>query len=185
MTKATMIACIFVTLLMGTASARAQTPTATSFEQLRILIQPGDSITLTDRAGMRISGKVRSLSDTSLEMDFGRERRAFIESDVTTIRQRRGDSLANGALWGLGVGAAIGTAAAIMVGLDCYGGGNCAAVAAGAIGAYGAIGAGIGVGIDALMKSKKVVYQSKSTTRLNVTPLLTARSKGVILSVDF
>ena len=185
MTKATMIACIFVTLLMGTPSARAQTPTATSFEQLRILIQPGDDITLTDRAGMRISGKVRSLSDASLEMDFGRERRAFVEADVTTIRQRRGDSLANGALWGLGVGAAVGTAGAIMVGLDCYGSGNCAAVAAGAIGAYAAIGAAIGVGIDALIESPKVIYQSRSTTRLNIAPVLTARSKGVMLSVDF
>jgi|SRR5262245_22848145 len=185
MTKATMIACMFVTLLMGTPLAHAQTPTATSFEQLRILIQPGDSITLTDRAGMRISGKVRSLSDTSLEMDFGSERRAFVESDVTTIRQRRGDSLANGALWGLGVGAAIGTAGAMLVGLDCYGSGNCAAVAAGAIGTYAALGAGIGVGIDSLIKGHKVIYRTGSTTRLNVAPLLSARSKGVMLSVDF
>ena len=93
--------------------------------------------------------------------------------------------MVNGALWGLGVGAAIGTAAAIMVGLDCYGGANCTAVGAGVIGAYGAMGAGIGVGIDALIKGHKVIYQSRSATRLNVTPLLTARSKGVMLSVDF
>jgi hypothetical protein len=185
MTKQTVISGFLVTLLMGgVSSADAQTQTATSFEQLRILVQPGDTVSVTDRTGTRTSGKVHGLSEASLEVDLGSERRIFVESEVTTIQQRRGDSLANGALWGLAAGAAYATAGMIMIGVDCYGDANCAAVGAGTIGVYGAIGAGIGVGIDALIKDRRVVYRSPTAnTRLNVAPLLTARSKGVLLSI--
>ena len=187
MTKQTVISGFLVTLLMGIVSpAGSQTPPATSFEQLRILVQPGDAVSVTDRAGTRTSGKVHSLSDASLAMDLGSERRVFAESEVTTIQQRRGDSLANGALWGLAAGAAYATAGMIMIGVDCYGGAHCAAVGATTIGVYGALAAGIGVGVDALIKGRKVVYRSPTTnTRLTIAPVFTTRSKGVLLSIGF
>ena len=48
------------------------------------------------------------------------------------------------------------------------------------------MGAGIGVGIDALIKGRTVIYQSPTgANRLNVVPLLTSHGKGVLLSLNF
>jgi len=86
--------------------------------------------------------------------------RDFLETEVTIIRQRRGDSLANGAWWGFGVGAAL--AAAVLVAYtacDLCDGELGPGEAAAAIGVYGAMGAGIGVGVDALIHRQQVIYR--------------------------
>ena len=182
-----LVSCLMAVSLLGVVpSARAQEIAATSFEQLKLLIRPGDSISVTDRTGTTSTGTVRGLSDSTLEVDLGGQPRAFVEPDVRTIRQRRGDSLTNGALWGLAVGAGLAAVSASLVGVDCYGTANCVGNVAGAIGTGAAMGAGIGVGIDALIKGRKVIYQSPTgANRLNVVPLLTSHGKGVLLSLNF
>ena len=47
-------------------------------------------------------------------------RRDLPEGEVHTIRQRRGDSLANGALWGFGVGAGFGLVGGVLAAGDEY-----------------------------------------------------------------
>lgn len=187
MTRATRLAGMFaVFCLCAVPPARAQTRAATSFEQLQVLVQPGDTVSVTDSTGTRASGTVRSLSRSLLEVDFGGMPRRFAESDVATIQQRRGDSLKNGALWGLGVGAGFAaTALALLSGGDCYDTANCFGFAAAAIGVYGGIGAGIGTGVDAMIKGQQVVYQAPVSARLQIAPLVTRRSKGVQLAFGF
>src|SRR5688500_11869267 len=82
---------------------------ATSFDQLSVLVRPGDTVTVTPDSGTPFSGKISSLSSSGLTLLVGKELRAVQENDVATIRhRRRQDSLSNGALWGLGAGAAAG-----------------------------------------------------------------------------
>jgi len=152
-------------------------PQAQSFDQLGVLLRLGDKVSFTDTSGARFAGTIAGLSSSSLSVSVGGHVRELRESDVATIRQRRGDSLANGAKWGLGVGAALGMAAC---GRCHLGPGLMVA------GVWGGIGAGIGVGLDALAGSDFVVFQSRdSTRRVTVAPQLAKSHKGVTVSVGF
>jgi len=94
-----------------------------------------------------------------------------------TVRQS--DSLVNGALIGAGVAVASGLAFCTMMEpwdncRDDYG----------PMLRIGAIGAGIGIGIDALIRKK--VYQSASGgTVVHAAPILGRRAQGLRLSVKF
>jgi hypothetical protein len=139
--------------------AQVDAGVATSFDQLALLVRPGNTITLTDASGSEVYGRIEALSSSALSLAFDGTRRDFLETDVTVIRQRRGDSLANGAKWGFGIG--VGLFALAIAGCD-----ECRptsateyALTAFAGGLYGAMGAGIGVGIDALERGEHTVYR--------------------------
>jgi hypothetical protein len=150
---------------------------AASFDQLAMLVRPGDRVTVTNGAGVRLSGTVTRLSSALLSLQAQGRAHDLREADVVAVRQRRSDSLANGAAWGLGIGAAMGLAACG----SCHLGPGLAMA-----GVYGGIGAGIGVGIDALIRGQVVVYQRQRTgPRVSVVPQLTKSHKAIALSVGF
>ena len=140
----------------GYAQAEARTGVAASFEQLQVLVSPGNTVTVMDVAGSQVSGRIDSLTSSVLSLDVNDARRDFSEADVTMIRQRRGDSLANGAWWGFGVGAAI-AALAIGTCVECFTDEPGWMVAA--VSLYGAMGTGFGVGIDALVRREQTIYR--------------------------
>jgi hypothetical protein len=113
-------------------------------------------VTVADAAGSDVSGRIESLTPSVLSLDLNGASRDFNEADVTVIRQRRGDSLANGAWWGFGVGAAI-AALAIATCVECFTDEPGWMVAAVSI--YGAMGTGFGVGIDALIRHEQPIYR--------------------------
>jgi hypothetical protein len=84
-------------LIALTASPAAAQELAGSFDQLRVLLKPGDTIRVTDGAGQEARGTIAALTSTSPELLVGGNRRNFLESDVRTIRHRRSDPLGNGA----------------------------------------------------------------------------------------
>jgi hypothetical protein len=139
---------------------------ATSFEQLEVLVRPGSTVTLTDVAGYELTGRIETLSSSALSLAIDGTRRGFLESDVTMIRQRRGDSLANGAWWGFGILAGLAIAGTAHCG-ECWH--DQPAFMAAFVGLQGALGAGIGVGIDALSRGERTIY----------------RASGVAMSVRF
>src|SRR5512147_2582375 len=94
--------CVGLLLTLAAAAVDAQ-ELAGSLDQLRVLVKSGDTIRVTDRAGREVRGSVIDISGSSLELATGGSQRTFLESDITTIRQRRPDSLANGAKWGFAV----------------------------------------------------------------------------------
>ena len=182
-----------VTLAIGTdlsAQPAGTTPqtvgVATSFEQLRVIVGPGAKVTVTDAGNTQLSGRIAELSSSSLSIVANGTRRDFGEGDIASIRQRRGDPLGNGALWGFAVGAGL---AAILAGANAA---ECDCdintrlwllLVAG----EGAFGAGIGVGIDALIRRDLVVYQPRPPVarRLAITPVLARGSAGITLSMGF
>jgi hypothetical protein len=90
----------------------------------------------------------------------GGTRRDFNESDVMLIRQRRGDSLSNGAWWGFGIGAGLAVAVLLAyTACDLCDGELGPGEAAAAISVYGAMGAGVGVGVDALIRRPQTIYR--------------------------
>ena len=146
------------------AAGQDERGVATSFEQLRVLVMPGSSVTVTDPSGSVTSGRIASLTSTELSLLVDGTPRSYGEMDVRTIRQRRDDSVADGARRGFWIGA--GLFALVIAGCgECRpesAGGYAAAVGAAAV--YGGIGAGIGVGFDAMVRARQTVYRRPSAT---------------------
>jgi len=177
------LAAILIVLLPAVVAA--QEPVK-SFDQLNTRLKVGDAVWVTDAQGREIKGRVTSFAPDALVMDSGGTR-TLHATDVRLIQERRRDSLKNGTLIGLGVGAGFGAIACAGFAEGSQDAGWCAL----AIGAYGGIGAGIGIGIDALIPGKKLVaYRAPGSAgdaaaRLSLAPVITPRTKGVALSYSF
>lgn len=173
-------------LLLAAASAptAAAQELAGSFDQLRVLVKPGDTIRVTDGAGQEARGRIATLTSTSLELLVAGNRRNFLESDVRTIRHRRSDPLANGAKWGFGIGAALGLLGGLAVAAEYED--SAAAVPLVAL-FYGGLGAGIGVGIDAMISSEQVIFSKTTTTSTQATlwSVTPRRRMGLRVSLVF
>ena len=170
-------------LVIATAPMVEAQVLASSFDQLQVLVKPGDTVRVTDGTGVEARGTIGALSPSSLEMVIGGNRRIFSENDVRTIRQRRGDSLRNGAWWGFGIMAGLTLLGAAAQDVD---NDDAGAVVLGVL-ASGGFGAAIGVGVDAMIRSNEVVFSRPAgvSTRLTVSPLFAASRKSLLLSVGF
>ena len=102
--------------LPGIQGAAAQE--ASSFEQLQLQVGPGDNVTVTETDGRTSSGRIIDLSPSSLDISVNGSVRQLSETDVSEIRQRRGDSLANGAITGTLAGLAAGVVSALLMALS-------------------------------------------------------------------
>lgn len=175
-------AVFFLCVMAASSIAHAQ-GIATSFNELRLLVRPGDTIGITSTGGREVTGKLVDLSSGVLVMRVGDGRQEWREGDVATIRQRRGDSLANGALWGLGIGG--GTMLAVGIAFAAIDEASATDVAA-VTAIYGGIGAGIGAGVDALISKRVVIFERRSAgTSFGVAPILSAGRKGALLTIGF
>jgi hypothetical protein len=167
---------------MSALTANAQ-QIAGNFDQLRVLVAPGDTLTVTDASGARMQGKLTQLSGSGLVLDVSGVLRQLQDTAVVTIEKRGSDPLKNGALMGLAIGGVLG---GLAIGATAeYGDGPAAAYAlAGAL-LYGGIGAGIGAGIDALVEGRRVIYASSNspTTKLSVRPVFNGTRTGVLFSL--
>ena len=99
---------------------------------------------------------------------------------VVRIERRRSDSLLNGALIGAGAGVASGLL--LCRAMEPWR--NCRDDVGPMLG-FGAIGAGIGMGIDALIRGGETIYQPAGTTRLQVAPVVGRSAGGLRVAVSF
>jgi hypothetical protein len=175
---------VFVLLCAGGTCAEAQ-GVASSFDQLRVLIKPGDKITVVEVTGSEVDGRLGKLSRDRLTLVTAAGPWDLGEADVALIRQRRGDSLTNGAI----IGAVAGTAyfltlAAILRDSD---GGDVivsTAIAGGVLAA--GMGAAAGVGIDALITHRQVIYRKTTgENRVSVSPMFGHGRRGAAITVKF
>jgi hypothetical protein len=174
---------VVATALMSCApTARAQ-GIASTLRELQLLVRAGETVTVTDTQGREVHGRIETLSPSVLVISDRSGRHEWTDADVAIIRQRQSDSLGNGALIGLAVGAGLGLAGGIAT---AEAGGDDAGWVAMATLVYGGLGASIGVGIDALIRRESVIFHS-ATPRPQVTllPMLTPTRQGILLSVRF
>ena len=187
---------VSVPLLVTAPQASAQV-VATSFEELRPLVKTGDTIYVTDPSGRKTKGRLGELSASSLELLIRKTgpdgRETFVpqarlsERDVKQILLERRDSLWNGMLIGLAVGAGPLLLAEAAIGGSCtYDSTGCLHYIALYI--TGPIGAGIGALIDAPMKKRTTVYYQAPGQRssgVQVSPLLSKSAAGIQMSMRF
>ena len=170
--------------LMGLTSLECSAQLVSTFQQLQLLVRPGDNIYVTDSVGQTTKGRIAELSASSLGLVVNGSRRDLLQTDVREIRQWRADSLKNGAIIGAAVGGAI---AAIGVGGAC-GFGSCSVgeVVAG-VSIFTGLGAAIGVGFDALIPAKQMIFWNPNRTsrNLQIRPVLDRSNKGVKVAFSF
>jgi hypothetical protein len=176
-------AALMTTLMAFPSGARAQ-GVANSFEELPNVVQIGQQVTVTDAMGVRVSGALDSLSPASVGIVTETGRREFNSSDVRTIR-RRSDRLRDGALWGLGAGAAIG-----YLGVQAATCSGChwdpPSFPAQMSLLFGAMGAGVGVAFDAAFKHDSLLYgKPASSVRVSMAPQFGKSGTGIRLKLTF
>ena len=179
------IAGALLLLCMGAAGVEAQT-VASSFDELGVFVKPGDKISVVDVSGKRVNGRVGKLSRDALTLMTESGARHLLESDVALVRQRRDDSLWNGAVIGAAAGG--GYFATLMIIFHNYSDGGDVIVptmiAGGAM--IVGMGAAAGVGLDALIRRSHVIYRKNgSGTKVSVAPLFGSGRRGAAVSVRF
>jgi hypothetical protein len=175
---------VCVIFLAGATRVEAQ-GVASTFEQLSVLVKQGDKITVVDASGVKADGRVGLLSGGTLTITTPSGMRHLGEADVAEIRQRRPDSLKNGAI----IGAVCATTwyvrmAAIMSGVDEGGVQVGSAITGGVV--IGTLGAAAGAGIDAMIAHKQVIYRKGShTASVTLSPLVGRGRRGAAVTVRF
>lgn len=155
----------------------------TSFDQLRVVVKPGDTVTVTGSSGGVMQGRILDLSSATLGLQVDGQRRDFSPNDVRTISQQRHASLATGAKWGFGIGTGFGllSLAAATAGDRC--GYGCVPLILIGSAFYGGMGAGIGVGVAATMVRTHVIFaQPDPFVKLSVSPMVGHDRKGLMLT---
>ena len=90
-------------VLLAASPARAQ-QAASSFDELRGLVGPGETVQVTNANGTKARGRIVQVSGSSLDLIVGSDDPVlrFSEHDVNNILAERHDSIWNGPLIGLG-----------------------------------------------------------------------------------
>ncbi len=183
--KSLSYAAVFPLLLLGVSIAESQ-EVGGSFAQLRSQVTVGDKVIVTDVMGREMEGTIAELSSSSLALIGGKTRTEFVEADVEKVSRR--DSRWNGTLWGLGAGGVVGAlldrSLVKEYGRDDISPGSSVSFVATAAG----IGAGIGFGVDAMIKGRRVIYsRPRAATAGNATvlPMWHPGRKGIFVSLRF
>ena len=132
--------------------AWAQQP-AQSLEQLKLLVAPGDDLTVVHPAGAITRGKLSAITPEEITLDVGGRIQRWPAADIGAVRLRVKDSILNGILIGAAIGAALGSLN--YLDNDCRGDAACAAGLA--LGA--AVCAGAGGLIDSLIRPSRTIYE--------------------------
>jgi hypothetical protein len=161
------------------SAASAQTPQAQ--RNLETILIPGMTVWITDSGGREERTRIVGVSGDIVTTTAGDEIRRLRTTDVMRVRARHSDSLINGAL--------IGAGAALAAGLFLCRLTEPWEVCRGNVGPMfriGAIGAGVGIGIDALIRGRRTIYEAaRVATRLRAAPIVARHGGGLQVSLSF
>ena len=143
-------------MLLAHSPAAAAQDVARSFSELPGAVRADAPIIVMDSRFSEKKGTLVELTPSTLTVRVDDRLLTFAEADIVRIRQPRRDSLKNGAWWGAGVAAAVLTISGILhheagTGLN-------GTEWAQSIAVFTAMSTGIGVAIDALNETDRVIY---------------------------
>ena len=170
-----------LTLLLTSFHSAAAAQTREGGRGLEDALSPGETVWITDSSGREEKTRIIDVSGDALTIAAGGESRRLASADVSRVRIRHSDSVLNGAL--IGAGAAIASGLFLCNLTEPWA--NCRDDVGPMI-RIGAIGAGIGIGIDALIRGRKTVYEApRGTTQLQAAPIFDRHTRGVQVSFSF
>jgi Zn-dependent alcohol dehydrogenase len=183
---------MFGTYFVALATLFVSSPASgqTDSENIQARVKHGQKISITDDQGQEVKGKVSALTADGLTMLVDGKTAEVPYARIVRI-DRPNDSLANGALIGLGVGAALGLAlvaaeeqsdcdAAVFLCGEPGAGGY-----AGATLLMGGLGTAVGVGIDALIHRDREIYRRGRSPHAALAPMLGHGVRGAVASVTW
>lgn len=174
------IAWLVMFFVLAAAASSAQTG-AGSASTLEAALRPGMTAWITDASGREERAQILAASGGVVTARVDDEVRDLRANDITRVRARRSDSVLNGAL--IGAGAAVATGLFICTRTEPWE--NCRDDA-GPIARIAAIGAGIGIGIDALIRGRKTIYEAgKVAIGVRAGPVTNRRAAGFGVVVAF
>jgi hypothetical protein len=180
---------LFAWFLSAAAAASAQQPVA-SFDALAGRLQLGQMVWVTDPTGREVRGRLERLSSDGLVLKANGSE-TFAAADVRRVRTRDRDSIKNGALIGLGIGGAMGTAWCIGAVADDSGDLDARVECAEGFTVFPALATLLGLAVDRVIPGKlRLVYQQPlshdaSRASLSVAPFISARAKGLAVWFAF
>jgi hypothetical protein len=170
---------------------------ATSFEELRAIVKPGDTVLVTEANGRKTRARLGELTPSSLEIlvrktgPDGREtfvpQSRLAERDVRQIQIDRGDSVLNGTLIGLAVVGGPWLLACNPATDWCYYNDGANLYRGLALITSG-IAAGIGALIDAGIRERVLVYYqtpARGSSGIAVSPFASKSAAGMQLTWRF
>jgi hypothetical protein len=144
-------------------------------------LRPGATIWLTDSSGQEERTRVVSVSDDAVTTTAGGGIRRVGIGDIARVRVRQFDSLLDGAL--IGAGGAVAAGLFLCTRTEPWE--NCRDDV-GPMLRSAAVGAGVGIGVDALIRGRKTIYKaSPGRARLHVSPVVGRDAGGVALALVF
>jgi hypothetical protein len=170
----------------------AGAPAKSEADTIRARIKEGQKVRVTDEQGREWHGRIGELASDHLTLlTSDRQRRDVAYRTILRI-DRPHDTLANGALIGFTSGAALGLLAVVSEeNRDCEPAGffSCgdppAAAYLVAPLVLGGLGAGVGVGIDALIRRDANLFQRGEERGATLTPVLGRSVRGLAVSVHW
>jgi hypothetical protein len=170
---------LFVVFSVSAGSATsAQTPQKASLETALI---PGMMVWITDSGGREAKTRIVGVSGDIVTTTAGNDIRRLRTTDVMRVRVRHSDSVINGAL--IGAGAALASGLFLCSLTEPWE--NCRDDV-GPMFRIGAIGAGVGIGIDALIRGRRTIYEAApGSTRLRAAPIVVRHAGGLQVSLSF
>jgi hypothetical protein len=177
MTRPALVA-LFVAATTLAGSAQSSPAVAPDLEAL---LTPGMNVWITDSSGREENSQILGVSGDVVTTSSSGSTRRLRTSEVVRVRVRRNDSVLNGAL--IGAGAAVATGLFLCNLTEPWE--NCRDDV-GPMVRIGAVGAGIGIGVDALIRGRKIIYEATPRApRLDVMPFVGRHAGGLQLSLSF
>ena len=165
----------------ATAMMAAAQTSPSAQAKLEDALRPGMTVWITDSTGREQKTRIVGVSGDLLTTATDGNVRSLLTGEVQRVRTRQSDSLVNGAF--IGAGAAVGSGLAFCRLMEPW------EVCRGNVGSMlrtGAIGAAIGMGVDALIRGRKTIYEAaRGTTRFDAAPLVGRQVIGLQLSLTF
>jgi hypothetical protein len=140
-------------------------------------VRRGLTVSVVDDEGRRVEGKVLDVSGEAIQISV-RQSTARIPLD-RVVRIEKADSLKNGAAIGFSIGLGL-TIAVAQSARDI----NTTAVAAMFIG-YSVVWTSLGIGVDALVDSRRTLYQRSGAVQTRMSPIVGRGVRGGAVSVSW
>jgi len=168
-----------VILFSASTVCAVSAQTARVEQEFETAVLPGMTVWIMDADGREEKTRIVGVSGGIVTTSAGDEIRRLRTADVMRVSVRHSDSLINGAWLGAGVAVASGLFLCSLA--EPWE--NCRDDV-GPMLRIGALGAGIGVGIDALLRGRRTIYKAGST-QLLAAPIVAPRVRGLQLSLSF
>ena len=177
------LTCIALLVLFSasTGSAASAQPPQGAMRDLGTMLIPGMTVWITESGGREEKARIVGVSGDLVTATTSGGIRRLALTDVVRVRVHDSDRVINGALIGVGVAVASGLFLCHLT--ETWE--NCRDDV-GPMFRIGAIGAGVGIGLDALIRGRRTIYEAAArSTRLRAAPILARHAGGLKVSLSF